>query len=578
GRTDDTKAILAAIAAADAGDTGRTFWHDRFVYIPDGTYLVSDSLLKRDAAGRFGSGLVLVGQSQRNTVIRLADHATGFGDATHPRAVIFTSSKLLDTGGGKNYRDLGEGNDAYMNFVKDLTVDVGAGNPGAVGIDYLANNIGAIRNVTLRAGQGSGAVGLSLMRKWPGPALIKNLAVEGFDIGIAIAQTEYGLTFDHVVLEGQRSVSLRNEQNALAIRDLTIRRTPHAIVNSGAKAFIAIEDSKISGDIVNDGIVTASDSKLDARTVTGVLQHGNWTENHSLKQTSRFRDLPDMTQSPKQGWANILHFGATGDPGADSTSGLRRALASGAATVYLPHGVYAIGDTIDIPRTVRRIVGFNTAIKVLPHRQPHFARDNGMFRIVSDGAALSIEGLIFDNTGMGQQVAIEVDGPRSVVVRDVVGEGVTLLDRKTAGGPTSLEDVCCGLIKIAGLQPVFAEQLDTEGGGVRIQNLGGTLSILGLKTEGINTVLDNRDGARTRIFGGLIYMVRANTDASLPAFRNDNSWLTASFAEEVLRPDARYHIYVSDGSRTIGADRFPERGLGRIVPNLRLAPRTVGTQ
>ena len=578
GQTDDTKALLAAIRAASAGDTGRSFWHDRFIYVPDGTYLVSDTLLKRDSNGRFGSGLIIVGESQRNTVIRLADHTPGFGDASHPRAVIFTSSRLLDTAGGKNYRDLGEGNDAYMNFVEDLTVDVGAGNPGAVGIDYLANNIGAVRNVTLRTGKGSGAIGLSLMRKWPGPALIKNLTIEGFDVGIAVAQTEYGLTFDHVILDGQRTVSLRNDQNVLAIRDLMIRHAAHAIVSSGARSFIAIEDSELSGDIVNDGIVTARDLNVGARRISGVLQRGGWTEKRPPKQAIHLDDDSDTTQPARMRRVNVLHFGAASDPNQDSTNGLRRAFASGAATVYLPHGVYAISDAIDVPPTVRRIVGFNTAIKVLRHRQARFSRDKGMLRVLTDGAALSVEGLVFDNTDMGQQVAIEIGGARHVTIRDVVGEGVTLLDRKAGGGPTSLEDVCCGRIAVAGPQPVFAEQLDTEGGGVRIQNRGGTLSILGLKTEGINTVLDNRDGARTEIFGGLVYMVRANNDVSIPAFRNDNSWLAASFAEEVLRPNARYQVYVADGSRTIGVDRFPERGMGRIVPDLRVAPRTPADQ
>src|SRR6185312_3076874 len=149
----------------------------RIVYLPDGTYLVSGTLLKRYANGRFASGMFLMGQSRAHTVIRLADHAPGFDDPHQPRAAIFTASKLLDgtaTSGGKQYERLGEGNDAYMNFVQDLTVDVGSGNPGAIGIDYLGNNIGAVRNVTLRAGPGSGAVGLSMTRKWPGPALIQN--------------------------------------------------------------------------------------------------------------------------------------------------------------------------------------------------------------------------------------------------------------------------------------------------------------------------------------------------------------------------------------------------------------------
>src|SRR5882672_10248735 len=57
GRTDDTAALLKAIAAS-GDDTGRTFWQDRIVYLPDGVYPVSAPLLKRYANGKFASGLI----------------------------------------------------------------------------------------------------------------------------------------------------------------------------------------------------------------------------------------------------------------------------------------------------------------------------------------------------------------------------------------------------------------------------------------------------------------------------------------------------------------------------------------
>src|SRR4029079_13592805 len=64
GRTDDTQAILHAIADSIAGAD-----RDRMVYFPSGTYLVSDTLLKRDAAGRFANGLYLRGQGQYSNTL-----------------------------------------------------------------------------------------------------------------------------------------------------------------------------------------------------------------------------------------------------------------------------------------------------------------------------------------------------------------------------------------------------------------------------------------------------------------------------------------------------------------------------
>ena len=131
-------------------------------------------------------------------------------------------------------RNKGEGNDAYENFVENLTIDVGAGNPGAIGIDYLANNIGAIRNVRVTAPPGSGAIGISMQRKWPGPALLQRVDVHGFATGIAVANTEYGVTLDHVSLDGQRDIGLVNDGNAVTAADLTIDASATAIANQRA--------------------------------------------------------------------------------------------------------------------------------------------------------------------------------------------------------------------------------------------------------------------------------------------------------------------------------------------------------
>ena len=599
GQHDDTAALLKAIAAS-GDDTGRVFWQDHPIYLPDGTYVVSDTLLKRYADGRFASGMHLIGQSQAHTIIRLADHASGFADASQPRAVIFTTSKQIDgtpTSGGKDYPHLGEGNDAYMNFVEDLTIDVGHANPGAIGIDYLANNLGAVRNVTLTAPAGSGAVGLSMMRKWPGPALIQNLTVHGFDIGVATAQTEYGLTFDHIHLTDQRSSAIRNDQNALSIRDLDIQGPAPAIVNSGENGFIAIDGGRFrlpgSSPMTNSGMIVARDLRIEHGSGKAELLDGMMQAGQDWKPIARPAWLPKPFEIAMpadhhpEHWASAAHYGATPDAAQTATEGLRRAFASGAATIYLPHGTYMIDDTIEIPATVTRIVGMNSTIRVATQRLPTFNRTAGMLKIVSPGDPLSIEGLAFDNTNQGSQLAVEVSGDRDVALRDIVSAGVVLLDRKKEGGRVLLENVCCGRMEIAGPRPVAASQFDTEGGGTRIVNRGSPLSILGLKTEGISTIVDNLDGARTDVFGGLVYMVRGPQGAIPPAFHNAGSLISASFAEEVLRAGNQYSVYLSQDSSTQApsaepenaeAKSFPQRGLGHFVPSLTAAPAAPPTQ
>lgn len=547
GVDDDTAAVQAAIDAA-GNDTKAAFWRTRIVYLPAGTYLVSRTLERHYGDGDFASGMILIGESRATTILQLHDHAAGYADANAPRGVIMTTSKLLDgspTSGGKDYKHKGEGNDAYENFVEHLTIDVGTGNPGAIGIDYLANNIGAVRDVTVRAPAGSGAIGISMLRKWPGPALLRDLDVNGFNIGIAVANTEYGVTLDDVRLRGQRSIGLRNSDNAISAAHITID-APNPIDNTSPAGLVVLADAVLHAD---------------AAATSGTLRGHAW---QPLPDT-KLEQAPSPPDDPPASWANVMHFAPP--EATDITGALRKAVASGASTVYLPYGRYTITEAIDVPPNVHRIVGMNASIGVSPERNPGFARTSGMFRLMQPGAPLTIERVVFDMTNLGDQLAVEQTAQRDLVLRDIVTAGTSLLRRGPNGGRTFIEDVCCGALDVAGPGPVYAMQLDTEGGGTRILNEGAPLTILGLKTEGDCTVLDNRAGAVSRILGGLLYIVR-DTDAAIPAFRNSNASLQASFVEESFRAGSRYTTYLADATHEVPAAAFPARGFGRVVPLL----------
>jgi hypothetical protein len=326
--------------------------------------------------------------------------------------------------------------------------------------------------------------------------------------------------------------------------------------------------------MTNHGVVVANVLSLEgfappdgaATPLVGVLHGTQWQPRHALSDPPLV-DAPPEPADPVALWVNALQGMHAGDQPRDITAALRRAMASGAATVYLPYGRYTISDAITIPPTVRRIVGMNASITVRPERDPNFVRDSGMFRIDQPGPPLRIERLAFDMTDLGDQLAVQVTARRDVMLRDIVTAGTSLLDRGANGGRVFIEDVCCGAMKIAGPSPVYARQLDTEGGDTRIINDGAPLTILGLKTEGDCTVLDNRNGARSTVLGGLVYIVH-DADATIPAFRNANSSLQATFVEESLRPASRYAIYLRDAisQHEVRADDFPARGYGRIVP------------
>jgi hypothetical protein len=224
----------------------------------------------------------------------------------------------------------------------------------------------------------------------------------------------------------------------------------------------------------------------------------------------------------------------------------------------------------------------NSTLQVLQEKRAAFPNSKPMFRVIEAGSPLMIERLHFDHSFQGLKVAVELAGRRDVTIKDTIGAGVVTLDRKYDGGRAFLENTCCGKLQTTGPAPVFAKQLNTEGGGGRISNVGSPLWILGLKTEGVTTVIDNRAGARTSVFGGLVYMVRDGANQSVPAFRNTDSWLAASIVEESLRPDSRYSVYVAQDSsgrkRDIAVREFPARGYGRFIPDLMVSPEQLTSQ
>ena len=582
GKTDDTAALIAAIAASGP-DTGDVWWRDRIVYLPAGTYLVSDTLLKRYDGKRFGSGLTLQGEGVDRTIIRLTDHAPGFQDPATPRGIVMTTSKLIDTGGSRDYVGKGEGNDAYCNFVENLTIDAGADNPGAIGIDYLANNLGAIRNVLVRAPDTSGAVGISMLRQVPGPALIQSARVEGFRTGIALAHGEYGMTLSSVELDGQAETALRNAGNVLSAERLHVLNAgKNGIVNAGAGGLLTLVDSEAGPALLNRGTVvlrhTAAilpGANAPAKRLDGVLEDGKPFRSTPSAWSNPLVTIATVDPGPVRAWAGVTGapYGKTGDgkddKPVDVTEAFQRALDSGAHTIYLRRGTFWLSASLRIPATVHRIIGMASTLRVFPHRQNGFSSDAAMLLVAEPGGPLQIERLTMDHSNLGAQIGIRNDTNRPLLMRDIVSAGATMLDRTAHGGPAALENVCCGPMKLAGPAPVTARQYDTEGGDTRIDNAGAPFTIIGLKTEQESTVIRTSRGGRTEIMGGLVYMVHTPSLKAFPIFINHDGSLAASFVEEVLQAGHGYHTMTrtEDDGRvsTIEAATMPPRGLGHMI-------------
>jgi len=337
GVTDDTKALIAALRFVrdnyeiHQGDDYSycTKRHDRnwVVYLPDGEYLISDTvsqgwpalamnilkgwnhveffrvaspeherqLNKRPAGkdndgrhirGQYGDASVyaennwmlrVIGQSRDKTIIRLKDNAPGFGVGADKAVLAFY---LLQVGSNVN---LG-------NFCENLTIDTGCGNPGAVGVKWNSSNWGGVRNLSIRSGDGAGRAGL-LSDANNATGYLLDLCITGFDTGIEIAAgRETMVTLEYATLSRQRETAIRVGEagsggggDPLSARKLLVENAPVVLrVGRAGQAivleseFCAAPEQAVAMDVEPDGFLLARDLRIQGYRAA-VRHHGEIT-------------------------------------------------------------------------------------------------------------------------------------------------------------------------------------------------------------------------------------------------------------------------------------------------------------
>lgn len=545
GETDDTLAIQQALDAPYAD-----FTRPKMIYFPAGTYRVSDTL--QWPLGRYKCCVSFQGQGMGQTVIQLRDQTPGFDDPGTPKALITTK----------------QGNEAFRHTLRDLTIDTGSGNPGAIAIDYVSNNRGAIENVALRSGDGQGQIGLAMVRPWPGPSLIKHVVVEGFDYGIRVDQPEYGLTFEHIQLRHQNIAGILNEQNSIAIRDLHSTNTVPVLQNRRGGLVILLDGTFQGGDgrtvaIDNDAFLYARHLVADGYQATIQTQgqvvsgdpEGEYLSHdayHLFDSPARslnlpIEDTPGDHNSDLEQWGNIRDYPT-----------FQAALDSGKSTLYFPMGRHRLQGTFTIPPTVKRIVGFESFVNLDDPSQMVLRLENS-----EDAEPLILEGLILNGLTLDHQSG------RSLVIQhcQIKGPGY----RNSVGtGKLFLEDVQMDLT-IDHPQQVWARQLNAESlrsPRTKIVNHGGTLWVLGIKTEGKGPVLETTDGGQSEILGTLVYPVRRfePTEQDQAAFINDESGHSLIYAVSASGPNRNYPIQVRETRDGTTKTLSTREMRGRVMP------------
>ena len=339
GVTDDTAAIQKAFD--DNVDRGA------YIYLPNGIYRISDTLRWGGDEGR-QRNTVLQGQSRDGTVLLLRDHCPGFANPRHPKGCVYTGHAPAQR---------------FFNEIHNLTVDTGIGNPGACGIQFIANNQGGMYDVTIISGDGQGVNGLDLgYTNEQGPCLIKNIKVVGFDNGVYSANGVASEVLEHITVERQNKVGFRNDGQPCTLRGLVSRNAVPALRN--AAGFLTLTDcvftgiGKASGQpaLINDaglfarniqtsGYKTALEDHTGSqrRELAGPIIP-QWTSKPGISLFGApnkglnlpIRETPQISRDALSDWISPLQFGAKPDADADASDAIQKAIDSGKPTVYLP--------------------------------------------------------------------------------------------------------------------------------------------------------------------------------------------------------------------------------------------------
>jgi len=543
---DDTAAIQKALDAHPNGN--------RIIHLPPGKWIVRDTLKwpQGERGGLEQKRTILQGAGQSLTILQLPDATPGFTDAAKPKAMVWTGNKPAQR---------------FRNAVRDLTIAVGKGNAGAIGLQFNASNQGTIRNLTLRAAEGAGAIGLDMgFTDEIGPLLVRGLVVEGFDLGISTKWPVNSVTFEHVALRGQRRFGWWNYHQMIFVRGLDSENAVPAIYNEkDSLGTVTLLDSRLVGKgtgpktpgILNErqayfrnvhisGYAKSVDNADKGRDKGDVDAAGLTAEDTSHKSvTGLFRSIPDNTFAsagkvahlpvkktpvvawgdPAKDWASIVKFGADPTGKADASAALQAAIDSGARTVYLPAGMrFQFNGTVEIRGPVERVIGLEGVFhtdgkavwKLVDGRHP---------RGLPDAKTVIIERM--SGTSGGHGIPVRHESKRTLIVSSVIGFGV----EGHGSGDIFLDDFCGTLNLHRPGQGAWCRQLNTEHTGTMLRNNGGKLWILGMKTEKIGTIIETLNGGVTDAAGIFIYS-NQGWDEKVLAFIIHNSTATLAGINE----------------------------------------------
>ncbi|MEM1012471.1 MAG: glycosyl hydrolase family 28-related protein [Planctomycetota bacterium] len=541
--------------------TGSGNWFDRRV-VADNLLLVDGTntldIVPRDVGLRIDAisldypdaylnDVIFQGQSEEGTVFKLEDNLLDAGGNAFDGAII-----AWDTGVEQFFR----------TGVRNLTLDVGSGNPEADGLRFHGNNQSTISDVTIRAAAGSGDVGLDLVHSAGiGPILVQDLTVDGFDVGIHTGWVNGSRTFDDITIRNQTTYGWVNEASSqIFVRGLESENAVPVFHNAAwrlpgdGQGRVTLLDGDfvgLAGASTERAIYTVGQMYARNISVTGydvALFNGNqeggrgfngndgidedyigeyWSWGTSSRRGgglfTLFDDAPDtglglpIKATPTVPWDALTSWASPGDhvietspgvfsgipnDGIDDSASIQAAIDSGASTVYIPQGTWNLENDIELRGSVHRFIGTEGIL-----RAPDFNTSPPKIVVGTSGPDTVVVERMTTSSFGGESPRFEHASDRTLVFSNITGFHY----RPTVAEPGDvyINDVTGPAIKFQGGQNVWARQLNIEEDttlpdselDAKIVNDNANVWVLGFKTEKQGVHVTTINGGRTEMLG-----------------------------------------------------------------------------
>lgn len=539
------------------------------IYFPNGTYLISDVFGAAGGSKPHGKDrfINLQGQSEKGVVIKLKDNAPKYQDAKKPRPVVsFYWGK--QTG------------DAMRNYMFNMTVDAGKGNPGACGVRYISNNTGAIRNVTIRSSdpEKAGHIGLDMTQGQNGPNLVHYVTIDGFDYGIKCGSS-FALVFEHINLKNQKKMVIQNSFAVSTYRKIkSVNTVPAleidkwgcvmlydceflggnpegtAIFTNGKNLYM--RDTKFGGYL--HAISTAKKDKKGNRAAgkfvdageNGMIAEWSNTPFQTLgSKPAKSMRLP-VEETPIIPWDDNLDnwVKVEYDPNAkDNSDAVQAAFDKCAAenktTVYfpklkkekLPNGKskkheYKISRPIKIHGSIRRVMGLQAGVTIID--PIYSSKNNEAVFVFKD---LTSDSVVFERFWMfpwkrkDNFYIFKNESGKKVIVRNLVHCSGAHKAATPNGGTWFIEDIPAWGVHMGPGEKGYFRQWNPESPNKTFVTLdNATLWVMGIKTEGRYTHVDAKNNSKAEILGGHSYQSWGGQKHNPPMFVIEDSDVSAT--------------------------------------------------